>query len=304
MSRSLLVALVSLLAGCTFNVASFSRDVSSEAPDVPARVSGDFSHLANLSGFGLRVEGSPTTTRTTAVVTIAGLLTSGGDADAIARGVQIGWPADASATDARLLTVGYEGPLAETVWTEGVTVTLPAATALDFVTGSTSVEVDGVTAPIHVVASSGSIDVRGAGDFALEASSGSVDVAGAGGSASCTSGSIALDTTGAVVAHTTTGSIAGRFGGGGELGATSGSISIELVGALDRDLTLSAESGSITLVVPVGTNMRVETHTGSGSSHVDVGDVHEGDDFTGAIGTGGFLVRATTGSGSIHIGER
>ena len=147
--------------------------------------------------------------------------------------------------------------------------------------------------------------MRGAGDFVLAADSGSIDVSGHGGTATCTSGSIQLDVTGAIVARATSGSIAGRFGGGGEMSADSGSIHVELVGALDGDLTLSAESGSIHLVVPAGTSMRVETHTGSGSSHVDAGGVHAGSgDFTGTVGSGGFLVRATTGSGSIAISER
>jgi hypothetical protein len=76
------------------------------------------------------------------------------------------------------------------------------------------------------------------------------------------------------------------------------------VGPLDSDLTLSADSGSIQLIVPAGTSMRVETHTGSGSSHVRVGSLDTDGDFTGTIGAGGFLVFATTSSGSIEIEER
>lgn len=303
MTRSLLLCLA-LLGGCTFNVSAFSQDVSSTAPDVPAQLTADFSSLHHLSGFGVRIEGGATTPTTSAVVTVAGLLGSGVDASAITRGVHVDWPVDPSAANARRLTIGYDGPLLETVWTEGVTVSLPASTLLAIQAGATSVEVSGVTAPMQVTADSGSIDVRGAGDFVLSADSGSIDVAGHGGTASCDSGSIRFDLTGPIVAHATSGSIDGRFGGGGEMGCDSGSIHIELVGALDRDLTLSATSGSIHLVVPAGTSMRVETHTGSGSSHVDVGDVHSSDDFTGTIGSGGFLVRATTSSGSIHISEQ
>jgi hypothetical protein len=77
-----------------------------------------------------------------------------------------------------------------------------------------------------------------------------------------------------------------------------------LAGPLDRDLTLSATSGSITLVVPVGSSMRVETHVGSGGSHVHVGGVDASGAYAGTIGSGGFLVSATTTSGSISIVER
>jgi hypothetical protein len=304
MSRSIFFSLLALLGGCTFNVSSFARDVHSDAPDSPAQLSADFTSINHLSGFGVRIEGDAAAPHASAVVTVAGLLGSGVDATTITNGVHVDWPVDTSATDARRLTIGYDGPQLETVWTEGVDVTLLPTTVLALDAGSTSVDVMGVTAPMRITADSGSIDVRGAGDFALAATSGSIDVTGHGGTASCSSGSIRFDLTGAVVAHATSGSIDGRFGGGGEMGCDSGSIDIELVGALDRDLTLSADSGSIDLVVPVGTSMRVETHTGSGSSHVDVGDVHSGsDDFTGTIGSGGFLVRATTSSGSISIRE-
>jgi hypothetical protein len=299
-SRNTFLAVLTLLGGCTFNVASFSRDVESHTDTATPTLHADFAHLAHLSGFGARIEGSPTATRHGAVVTVAGLLGSGATPEAIVDGVHIGWPVTGDTTT---LTVSYDGPSLETVWTEGVVVTTPSATVLDVTAGSTSVDISGVTSPMHVVADSGSIDVRGAGDFVLEATSGSIDVQGRGGTATCDSGSIALEATAAVIAHAESGSIAGSFGGGGEMRCDSGSIDVRLVGALDRDLTLSADSGSIHLHVPPGTSMRVATHTGSGSSHVHVGGVDSGDDFTGTIGSGGFLVTATTSSGSIEIDE-
>jgi len=305
MSRSILFAALSLLVGCTFNVTSFTADAPiSTAPTNPTRLSGDFSGLANLQGFGVRVEGSASTLTTSATVTVGGLLQSGVDPSTVTRGVHIDWPLDASDATARRLTIGYDGPALETVWTEGVTVSLPSTTALDLVGGSTSLEVDGVTGPIHLVVDSGSLAVTGAGDFVLEATSGSIDVQGHAGSATCTSGSVALDLTGAIVAGASSGSIGGRFGGGGTLSTTSGSIDVELVGPLDRDLTLSATSGSIHLTVPVGTAMRVETHTGSGSSHVHAGGIDSNDDIATPMGSGAFLVHATAGSGSIAITER
>lgn len=305
MLRRPLVALCVLgLSGCTFNVSSFARDVTSDLSSAPTRVRTDVSGLADLGGFDLTITGDPTATSASATVTIAGLLGSGGSADEAVRGVQIAWPDDPMLAGGHLLTVGYAGTAAETYWTEGMRVSVPSTTALDVNAGATSVYVHGVDADVRVVADSGSIGVEDAGHFELAATSGSISVTGHDGTATCTSGSIATDVTGALVAHATSGSIAGRFGGGGELSADSGSLDLELVGALDRDLTLSAGSGSIHLVVPTGTSMRVETHTGSGSSHVQVGGVDSGDDFTGTIGAGGFLVRATTGSGSITITER
>lgn len=305
MSRWLTPVLAVAFAGCTFNVASFSRDVVSEAPSVPATLRADVSRLPHLSGWGVSIEGAPTTTRATATVTVAGVLGAGTTAEAVANGVHVDWPLAAGDATTRGLTVAYDGPMSETVWTEGVRVALPTATAIDVAAGTTSIDVSGMSGAMHVTTTSGSIDVMDApAGFVLEADTGSIDVAGASGTATCASGSIALDLSGAVVAHTTSGSIAGDFGGGGELTAESGSIRVALHGALDRDLVLSADSGSIHLVVPIGTSMRVETHTGSGSSHVRVGDLNVGDDVTATVGAGGFLVRATTDSGSIVIDEQ
>lgn len=302
--RSLALAVALGLTGCTFNVSAFARDVTSELSTTPTRVRTDVTGLSDLGGFDLVVDGDTTTTGATATVTIAGLLGSGGNADEAVRGVQIAWPDDPALAGGRLLTVGYGGPAAETFWTEGMHVRMPSSTGLDVTAGSTSVYVHGVSTDVRVAADSGSIEVVGAGHFELAATSGSISVTGHDGTATCTSGSIALALDGPVVARAGSGSIRGSFGGGGEASAGSGSIHLELVGALDRDLTLSAGSGSIHLVVPAGTSMRVETHTGSGGSHVQVGGVDAGDDFTGTIGAGGFLVRATTGSGSITISER
>lgn len=302
--RPLLALSVLGLVGCTFNVSTFARDVTSDLDSAPTRVRTDVAGLADLGGFDLTIEGSPTATSASATVTIAGLLGSGASADDAVRSVQIAWPEDTTFAGGRLLNVGYSGSAPETMWTEGMRVSVPSTTALDVNAGSTSVFVRGVSADMHIVADSGSIDVADAGHFELAATSGSIAVAGHDGRATCTSGSIALRLTGPVTAHATSGSIAGQFGGGGVADATSGSVDLELVGPLDRDLTLAADSGSIHLVVPAGTSMRVETHTGSGSSNVQVGGVNSGDDFTGTIGAGGFLVRATTGSGSITITER
>lgn len=304
MSRSIsLLAFALALVGCTFNVDTFAREtpVSNAPASAATTLRADFSSLAHLSGFGVRVDGDATAAAPSATVTMGGLLSSGTDQSAVIQGVHVGWPV--LATDTLGLTIGYDGPALETVWTEGVNVTVPAAWGLDFTLDATSLEVDGVAGPIHAVADSGSIHIRHAGDFTLSASSGSIDVQGRGGSASCDSGSIAVTATAAVVLMTDSGSIEGQFGGGGSASADSGSIRLQLVGPLDRDLTLSAGSGSIRLIVPVGTSMRVQTQTGSGSSHVDVGGVHSDDDFDGTIGSGGFLVHATTGSGSIDIVE-
>jgi hypothetical protein len=302
MSRSLVLSLA--LVGCTFNVQSFTRDVSSTAPSAPTHLSADFSGLASASGFGVRIDGSPTATTAAATVTVEGLVQSAANPDTVVSGVHVDWANDAANAGGLRLTMGYDGSYAETAWIEDVHLALPSATGLDLTLAGASLAVVGVDGPIHAVADSGSISIRGAGSFDVAATSGSIDVQGHTGTAQCTSGSIHVQTGGDVVLQTTSGSIDGDFGGGGSASASSGSIDLALAGALDHDLTLSATSGSISLVVPVGTSMRVQTQTGSGSSHVHVGGVDSNDDFTGTIGNGGYLVHATTTSGSISIVER
>lgn len=302
MSRSLLLTLV-VATGCTFNVSSFSQPVTSQAPEVPAHLTADLSHMDHFSGLDVVVRGQPDATRALATVRIGGLLGSSGDVMAVLNGVHVDWPVSASDPTTRGLTIRYDGPASETVWAEGVSLALPSATTLDLSLGGASIDVDGMSAAMRIVTGSGSIHVRNAGDFVLEADSGSIDVSGHGGTASCTSGSIGLSASSAVVAQASSGSIDGTFGGGGSMMTTSGSVRVTLTSALDQDLTLSATSGSIQLVVPAGTAMHVETHTGSGSSFVSVGGVDSSDDFTGDVNGGGFTVRATTSSGSIHVVE-
>lgn len=291
-----------VVVACTLNVQSVDRTVVSEA-------SADIATLrSDLDAVGLghaAVVVGPTEGTPTVGLLVRGLLAFDRDLDDVLSRVRADF--DTSDTAATGLRFSLEGTREEAIAVEGIELALHRGTALDLSTTQGSVEVRGLEADARIVASSGSIDVTDALDVELRASSGSIRVEAQRGVLEASSGSIDFALTGAVEGHATSGSIHGRFGGGGELTCTSGSLDLELLGPLDRDLTLTTDSGSITLVVPPGLAARVEARAGTGSVDVSVGAVEHrgGDDFVGEVGDGAtFVLRATADSGSVHIVER
>jgi hypothetical protein len=306
MRRFLSLAALSLVMGaCTFNVTSFSTEVTS-TNDVPG-----VDHLAlgaggadGLAGTTLVIRGDERA-EIEAVAHLVGLVGGDDDWSALVDRVAFDWvplPADPGGVD---LAFSFEGGL-ESAWIDRLDVFVPSAMPVSVAAGGASVSVSGVTADVAVHSESGSIHVCGAPTFDLGASSGSIAIVDGGeGTASAGSGSIQLDVAGPIVASASSGSITGTFGRGGHLSASSGSLAVELVGALDRDLTLEAGGGSIILTVPAGAAMDLDLDSGSGSVVVDAGSVDSGgESFRGSIGGGGFLVFARAGSGSIIVEER
>lgn len=291
------------LAGCTLNVQTFDREITSETTEPFARLRMPF----ETSGAAVegeivvrgveRVGGSAT-------MSLTGLLGASDDPDAIARGVDISWQVEGD--DVAELRVGYDGPLSENVWIDGMHVELAVGTGLDATIGAASIDVAGLDAESIVIdAGSGSIRVRDAAEVLLSAGSGSIDVEAEHGSLETGSGSIRAAFTGPLGARAGSGSIEGSFGGHAEAETGSGSIELELLTELDGDVRLSAGSGSVTLVVPPGAGMRLALNAGSGSVTVRAGDVSfRGESWSGEIGDGAHTVRIETGSGSITVRER
>jgi hypothetical protein len=289
------------LAACTLNVQSIDRTITSRTTEGVALLRSDLE--ARELGHASIVVG-PTVADPTVGLVVRGLVAFDRRIDDVLSRIRADFDtADPAATG---LVFSLEGTREEAIAVEEIELALRPGTALDLTTTRGSVEVRGLESDARIVATSGSIDVTDARDVELRATSGSIRVQAQRGTLDASSGSIDLEMTGAVEAHATSGSIAGRFGGGGVITCTSGSLDLELLGPLDRDLTLSADSGSITLVVPPDVAARVEASADSGSVDVAVGAVqHDGDDFVGEIGEGGtFLIRATADSGSVHIVAR
>ena len=301
---SLVVALIAVLAlpACTLNVASFQRDVRGESEATPfTRLRAELPTAASgIDGVDITVRGGELD-RGAATVSVAGLLGSGADADAVASGVAIDW---LTATDpVRGLRIGYAGPTPENVWVEQVAIELPRATELDLSCEDASVDVAGLDAFVRVESTSGAIRVRDAREVSLEAASGSIDVIAEHGRLLARAGSIQMVLAGAVEAHADPGSIEGSFGRGGTLTSGVGSIDVTLTTALDRDLTITTSGESVRLVVPATIAALLEVVTSPGGVHVAAGGAtHDGRDFHGALGGGGpFTVRIETESGSVVV---
>lgn len=298
---STVLALVSL-SGCTFNVQSFEQDVESSTTEPMSSL-----RLATIDA-GVPFEGDIVVRgadRAHATVTLAGLLAAGDDADAAARGLDVQWHSGGDPVVELLF--GYEGPAPESVWLEDLSIDLPVGTGLDATIGAASIDVAGLDADlVSIHADSGSMTVRDARQVLLQAESGSIDVEAEHGSAMARSGSIRAMFTGPMRAGARSGSIRGTFGGHAEAMTRSGSIELELLGELDDDVLLSADSGSVTLIVPPGVGMNLELTADSGSVTVRAGDVmNAGPDFTGPLNGGGtFTVRIGTDSGSVTVIER
>lgn len=291
------------LSACTLNVQPVDHRVSAHTTDDVRAITTD---LRALSLDDVEVLIGPTTDDPTASVHITGLLAFDRSIEDLVSGAVIAF--DTTNPDATGIAYTPASLEEETVHVDALELALREGTAIDLETTRGSVELSGLAAAARIHATSGSIEVADATEVDLLADSGSIRVVARSGALACTSGSIDMSMTGPVTARATSGSIRGSFDGGGEMSADSGSLELVLLGPLDRDLVLEADSGSIHLVVPDDLAARVEANADSGGVDVHVGGTHTGDDghsFSGDLNGGGpFVIRATTSSGSIHISSR
>lgn len=293
-----------LLAGaCTFNVRTEAVEVSAASPAPVERLRADLRDLGDgISGVEVTLRPGPAR----ATVRVAALVNSNTPTDEIRAGVRLGWTAEAAATR---LGVSYAGPWDESVFIDAVAITLPEGRAAELTLGASSLDGAGVRGDVTANAGSGSITLRDALSVDLVAGSGSLDVHAARASRLETgSGSIAAVLTGHLATATAgSGSIRAVATGAGALETGSGSIHLELTGTtLPEDLTLTAGSGSVELVVACGTAARLDLAAGSGSVRVDApGNSTDGTHaWTGTLNGGARVIRARTGSGSIRVTER
>lgn len=301
-----LTALISasLLAGaCTFNVRTEAVEVSAASPAPVERLRADLRALGDgISGVEVTLRPGPAR----ATVRVAALVNSNTPVDELRDGVRLGWTAEGAATR---LGVSYVGPWQESVFIEDVAITLPEGRAVELTLGASSLDGAGVRGDATVNAGSGSITLRDALAVDLVAGSGSIDVHAARASRLETgSGSIVAVLTGHLTTATAgSGSIRAVVNSAGTLETGSGSIHLELTATtLPEDLSLTAGSGSVELVLACGTAARLDLAAGSGSVRVDApGNSTDGTHaWTATLHGGARVIRARTGSGSIRVTER
>jgi Toastrack DUF4097 len=188
-------------------------------------------------------------------------------------------------------------------------ITVPPDTTVTAGSGSGSIHVEGVRAPVKLHTGSGDIRVSDLGPQAhVDTGSGSIraESAAAPFYAGTGSGEIQADLTGSgdVDVHTGSGSIRVRGVSGG-LKARTGSGDINADGNVKNPWQLHTGSGSLRLALSSSTGFNLNVHTSSGSIHSDLPITVQGTigkhELRGAVRGGGPEVEVSTGSGDIDI---
>lgn len=188
-------------------------------------------------------------------------------------------------------------------------ITVPADTSVNADTGSGSILVSGLAAPVSVDSGSGRLTLRDiSGPVRAEAGSGRIRAEQIAGEfrGSTGSGSIYLSQTapGDVDVSTGSGSIE-LTGIVGALKADAGSGSITVDGAQQGDWTLDTGSGSITVQLPDDAAFYLDAESRSGGITVDHPLTVQGKiskrHVRGEVRAGGPKLRIDSGSGSIRV---
>ena len=188
-------------------------------------------------------------------------------------------------------------------------ITTPSGTTLKAATGSGDLEIGGIEGAVTAETGSGDMKVENIGANArLETGSGSIHANNVHGAATLQTGSgdLDLDLSGAgdVKAQTGSGSIRIRGVTGG-LHAEAGSGNIEVTGSPTAEWRLESGSGSVAAHVGSAAKFNLNAETGSGSVHMDMPVLMQGQlnkqHIVGTVNGGGPTLRVTTGSGNIEI---
>lgn len=188
-------------------------------------------------------------------------------------------------------------------------IVVPADTSVDADTGSGSISVRDIAAPVVVGSGSGRLEVENIGGAVqAKAGSGSIRAEGVAGEfkGSTGSGGIYLSQTspGDVKASSGSGSIE-LVGVVGALKANAGSGRIKVDGRQEGNWKIGSGSGSITVHLPEDAAFNLDAESNSGGITVDHPLMVEGKNskrhIRGEVRGGGPLLRVDTGSGGITI---
>lgn len=231
----------------------------------------------------------------------------GGDADEIIRQVVENPPIELSGDT---LTIGHiEDSSIRRRVSVSYTILVPADTAVKAKTGSGSIEVDDVAAPVEVRSGSGRLRLANiGGSVTAKAGSGSIRAEGVAGAftASTGSGGISMSQTAPGDINVSTGSGGMELSGiVGALKASAGSGRIEVDGRQEGDWKISAGSGSVRIRLPADAAFTLDAETGSGGINVDhpvtvTGKISKRH-LRGDVRGGGHLLKVDTGSGGVRI---
>ena len=188
-------------------------------------------------------------------------------------------------------------------------IVVPADSEVRAGTGSGSISVEDIAAPVSVSSGSGSLTLENiGGPVKASAGSGSIRAAGVAGefAGSTGSGSIYLSQTAPGDVRVSTGSGSTELSGiAGALEASAGSGSITAEGRQAGDWKIKTGSGGIRVNLPDDAAFRLDAETNSGSITIDSPVTLTGKNsrrhVRGEVRGGGPLLRVDTGSGDIRV---
>ena len=188
-------------------------------------------------------------------------------------------------------------------------IVVPIGTEIFAETGSGSISVSDIAAPVDVHAGSGSVKLENiTGSAKAHTGSGSIRAEGVGGAfdGKSGSGSIYLEQTapGDVVVSTGSGS-SNLSGVTGSVRASAGSGRITVDGRQEGDWKLDTGSGSVRVSLPADAAFELDAESNSGGIDIDHPLTVEGrismKHVIGTVRGGGPLLRIDTGSGGIRV---
>ena len=188
-------------------------------------------------------------------------------------------------------------------------IVVPAATTVKAKTGSGSVRIDDISAPVDVHTGSGSIRLENiGGPVTSRAGSGSISADGVAGAfeAHTGSGSISLTQAAPGDVDVSTGSGSSSLRGiAGSVRASAGSGRITVEGSPDGDWDLHTGSGGVRLSLPDDASFNLDAESNSGGIEIDHPLTVDGRiskrHIRGQVRGGGSLIEIDTGSGGIRI---
>jgi len=172
------------------------------------------------------------------------------------------------------------------------TVSIPRSLRLRVATGNGEISIERAGGDVTASTGNGGVHVGAtAGRVNVSTGNGDIQIDGASGSVSASTG------TGRISVLTARGSVNANTG--------TGDIDVRIKGPIDGDMRFISGSGSIHLALPGDFNGRIDATSGNGTLRSDfeisvVGRL-SAQHVRGTIGTGGPLIRMSTGSGMIEL---
>ena len=175
-----------------------------------------------------------------------------------------------------------------------MTLLVPRGAAVRVATGNGAISVEQLGGAIDATTGNGRVQVQGTeGLVHVRTGNGDVEVRDARGAVQVSTGN------GAVTVSTSAGPVDARSG--------NGDIDVRMSGAGERaPMRFSTGSGSVRLALPASFNGELDASTGNGTVHNAFGPPIDDDSRNhhrvhATIGTGGPLVRVSTGNGGVEI---